>query len=155
VAIYEPIDNAAMAHLIATLQGISVATGYNFDIKATSVTEELQEVLLVAQSELPFILLQLGDGTRKWVEKPDGIRDDLVVDMVARLDEPNPLERRAQALRFAADLERALNVDPSRGGIMFDTVLNRPRLMFGITDDPTVIIQNQITMPVYRTYGAP
>jgi hypothetical protein len=154
-AIYEPIVNGAIDNLIETIQGISIAGGYNFDIKADSVTEKLQEVLLVPETELPFVLLQMSDGTRKWVEKPDGIRDDIVIDLVARLVEPDPLMRRTQGLRFASDLERALYVDPSRGGVMFDTTLDPPRLMYGITDDPNIILQHRITMPVYRTYGAP
>lgn len=155
MTLVDPIESRIIDHLLTTLRGWSTASGYQFDLKAESVTEELTEILLVPDTELPFVLLQTGGGPRRWVEKPDGIRDDIAVDVVARIEVPEATERRAQGLRFAADLERLLNVDPSRGGLAFDTSLDRPRLMYGIGKDPTVILQHRITMPLYRTYGDP
>lgn len=151
----DPIESRAIDHLLATLQAWSIADGYRFDVKPSSVTEVLTEILLVPETELPFVLLQPSGGNRRWVEKPDGIRDDVAVDLIARLAVFDPTQRRAQGLRFAADLEQLLAVDPSRGGLMFDTTLDRPRLMYGIGEDPTVILQHRITMPLYRTYAQP
>jgi hypothetical protein len=154
----EPVDYRVLADLATTLQTISQANNCWFDVKPTSVSLEPQEVILVPDTEVPFVLVvPAPDGRRRWWPAYQ-LEDDIAAVILARIDvtsvdEPGAKLKAGQ--RIVADIERRLTVDISRGGLCVDTRLQKPRILYGLGNDPIVLVEQLVLMRRHRTYGQP
>ena len=163
----EPIDQQALVALQVRFQAIRIANGFFYEYKPSSVSVDPQELLLVPETELPFVLLTLQpEGTRRFMPA-NQVKDVLAFVAIARVDITDSQELGAKlkaGTRLAADMERAcvgelesgVPGDPSFGGLVADTRLTtRPRILYGLGSDPIVIVEQAIYMPLHRTYGQP
>lgn len=164
----EPIDQRVLLALQLRFQAIRIANGFFYEYKPSSVSLDPQELILVPDTELPFVLLTLQpDGGRRFFPA-NQMKDSLSLVAIARVDVPDAQVLGAKleaATRLAADIERAcvgeeftpgVPADPSFGGLVSDTrLLTRPRMLYGLGNDPIVIVEQAITMPLHRTYGQP
>lgn len=163
----EPIEQQALVALQVRLQAIRIVNGFFHEFKPSSVSLDPQELILVPDTELPFVLLTLQpEGTRRFFPA-NQVKDQLALVAIARVDVADPQEPGAKlkaGTRLAADLERACvgelvpgtPADPSFGGLVSDTRLTtRPRILYGLGNDPIVIVEQSIYMPLHRTYGQP
>lgn len=163
----EPIDQRALVALQVRFQAIRIANGFFYEYKPSSVSVEPQELLLVPDTELPFVLLTLQpEGTRRFMPA-DQVKDTLALVAIARVDVVDPQGPGAKlkaGTQLAADMERACvgelvpgqRGDSSFGGLVTDTrLLTRPRILYGLGNDPIVLVEQAIYMPLHRTYGQP
>lgn len=163
----EPIDQQALLALQVRFQAIRIANGFFYEYKPSSVSIDPQELLLVPDTELPFVLLTLQpEGARRFMPA-DQVRDTVAAVAIARVDVVDAQEPGAKlkaGTRLAADIERACvgelvpgqRGDSSFGGLVVDTrLLSRPRILYGLGNDPIVIVEQSIYLPLHRTYGQP
>lgn len=132
----EPREYRILANLAAAIAGASLEGGYYYALDDRAVRLDVEagmEELLAAGAPRPFVLIEVGD--EPWEYFADGeIRLELPVDVYwvhsgrppadALLGEPGPIELDYRAKvywRGCADVERAIAVDPGRGGDAVDT----------------------------------
>lgn len=159
-----PLELDLARRLQAALQGMTVAAGYTYIPKATSVSFDPHEILLVPETELPYYHVVFPDvtgGARRYFPA-DQLRESIPGIVIARVDVPDPHTPGAKleaAVTLAADLERALatrsDQAPWHGGAAQDCRLARPLHGYGLGADPIVIVRQPFVVTAHRGYGRP
>jgi len=158
-----PIELQLADRLLVALRAMSVAGGYFFEPKFSSVSTDPVEILLVAESELPYLHVVFPDvagGSRRFFPA-DQIKDGVPGMILARVDvgEDIPGAKLTAATQMSADLERALSIrndTPAwHGGLAVDCRLARPQHSYGLGRDTKVIVQQPFVVSLYRSYGEP
>ncbi len=154
----EPLDYRILQNLKTALVAISVAGGYYYDVAAGAVKLDPNadvEALIAPGGPRPLLLIEALPEDRQTVESPNGIRTTRKV-FVHAVQDSDPTDDDSFELvasRLRADIETAARLDPSRGGLAYDTVL--------VTQDPKtelsplVWIVTELSLVVYRTDGYP
>lgn len=153
----EPLDYQALAHLKTALQAITVAGGYYYDVDADGVKLDPNqdvEALLLPSGPRPLILIEALPERREHFPC-DEVKVTRPVNVHwAQLSTPtddNSFE--LVAARGKADIEKAVRVDPSRGGIAMDTLIVQQDTKHEFA--PLVWVVTEIELTLYRTNGAP
>ena len=116
------------------VQAISVAGGYNYTVPDASVVlDPTVNILTVQGADLPFVIVEATpDGSVKYYPSEQKL-EVLRLNLIARVDvdTSNPLARAEAWEKLAADFEKALVVDHTRGGNAVDTRLGVPAPFVG------------------------
>lgn len=151
---------AILANLTTTLRGMTIAGGYHWDVKASSVVNDPVVLETVSPTELPFFYVSFagGDGRRDY-QMNRILKERIAFIIVGRMPNANGLADDRKLETYAngvADLEKAIAVDISRGGHAIDTQLAQPdEPLVGIGQQNMVIVVQRLTVLTRRTYGKP
>lgn len=117
-------------NITTELATITKANGYNLDISL--VDEKLQEVMQVADKDLPALFVI--DGTEKKADKDvDGLECELNIIIIGYVKTDYADVTPSELLRkMIADVEKCLCADRSRGGIAFQTLLTEVKTDEGL-----------------------
>lgn len=166
----EPIEYRIVRDLQAALQAMHIAAGYFYSLPAVGVkfdpNVDVELLTDVSQGVRPFALIQVAPET--WAYSPASqlklrmpvtvhwLHDAHPAEDVA-IGEPMPPsdEDRIQLFfRGCADVERAVAVDISRGGLATDTRIVK-RTMNPEIDSQLVHAMVDLEILLHRTYGQP
>jgi hypothetical protein len=154
----EPIDYRIVKNLQAALLAISTTAGYHYDVAALAVKLDPNhdaESLIAPDGPRPFILLELGK--ERWEYFPAfqvRITVPVTVHWVSESVPTDDDSRMQTYLRGCADVERAIAVDISRGGLATDHRINGRTLDLAV-DGAQVWAMVETEVRINRTYGAP
>lgn len=156
----EAIEYQILLDLQTALRGISVVGGYNYDVLADAVsidpTDEASGLFLNSLAMQPYLIIEVAQNREITYFPAHQMREVIPIDIWAAKDaEPLvPASRLQTFQRLCADIEQALAVDVTRGGLATDTrVANKqPNYMVG---GQRVVVAVQTEIRLYRTYGAP
>lgn len=155
----QPLQLALVASLRDALLGMTRAAGYSWDVSSDRVVlDYINLVTAVGHCQAaPFFFLEpTREGDRQFLPGRR-VREDIVTTITARIDATGaqPGRQFTLGLQLAAELERALTRDLTRGGLAIDTRLRKPALFPepGATSQLVLVVQD-VVMPVVRPYGA-
>lgn len=155
----DPVEYQVIRNLQAALQAISVAGGYHFDVAATAVKLDPNqniEALVAPAGPRPFVLLDVTPPERWTYQPASQLRLALpltihwVSDSVPTSDE----SKMQTFFKGCADVEQAIAVDVTRGGLAVDTRIIRRALDPNI-DGSQVWALIETEVQLHRTYGKP
>jgi hypothetical protein len=159
-----PLELQLALDLQTALRAMRTADGYHYEPKPSSVSLDPEEILLVAETELPYFHIVFPDvsgGSRRFFPA-DQIRDGIPGMVLARVDVPDPQAPGAKltaAVSLCTDLERCMAPRADRaawhGGLAVDCRLARPLHGYGLGADPIVIVRQPFVVTTYRDYGQP
>lgn len=155
----DPIEYRVIRNLQAALQAISIAAGYHFDVQAVAVKLDPNvaiEALVAPDGPRPFILIDVAPERWGMVERPRGLRLVMPVtihwvsDSTPTVDE----SRQLVFLKGCADVEQAIALDITRGGLAFETRIVK-REIEKAPDGAEVWAMVDTELVVHRDYGSP
>jgi len=150
-------DGQILAAIAAKLRTMTVAGGYHYDVKATSVVTELVNILTIPETELPFFMVEpTPGGIRDW-QPANQIEVILPVLITGRvMANGTASDRKFQAgLNLLGDVERALTQDITLGGLLFDLRVQPAEPLVGLGNDNQVVVMPEVLCHCHRTYGVP
>ena len=157
----EPIEYRIVRNLQAALQGLTRAGGYHYDVPAVAVKLDpnhgVEELIGTpdAPGPRPFIVLEIVP--EKFEYFPTGdikLRMPFVVHWVSDSIPTDDESRLLTFYRGCADVEQAIAVDGSRGGLAADTRVGK-RTFDTAVDGAQVWAQIEIEILQHRTFGRP
>lgn len=157
-ALVEPLLYRAVVSLQAALNAIQVADDYfhSVDAEVAVKLDPSADVhdLLSLEGPVPFVILEPLEERRTWFEKPDGIKvtQPFLVHWCGESEADDDASRMRNYFRACADIERAVRVDPSRGGIVMETLFLNPRLT-DFQQGARYWAVCEVQLVFYRTHG--
>lgn len=154
----EPIEYRAILNLQATLQAISVAGGYHYDVVDAAVKLDPNvavESLINPAGTRPLILIEVNPG--RWEYQQAGalkVRLPLTVHWVSESTPTDDTSRMKTFFRGCADVEKAAAVDINRGGLASDTRVTKQTFDTAV-EGSRVWAQIEIDIWLHRQYGSP
>lgn len=154
-----PVALAILQSLQAALQAVAIAGGYNFDVKASSVVLDPQDLTAVASTETPFFVLADGKlRTEGGTSRPVAVKSYIDVSLCARVDAASADKdaKTIAAWTLYADIEKALLVDPQRGGLALYTYPdyeNQTAFYYGLPAQTFVLLEIPVRVALQRAYG--
>lgn len=154
-----PLTHDVLLNLQTTLQAISVAGGYHFDVDDDAVSldpDKHIELLTGSSLRAPFYIIEAPPGRRFDYHPANQLRQVLTVN-VTGAHEATPLQPQTKLLRYeqlCADVERAVAVDHTRGGLATDTRV-MDQQMGVIVGGQRVLAIIELEVRLYRTFGSP
>lgn len=156
----DPIEYTIVRHLQAALGAMTVAGGYHYAVAAVVVKLDPNhdvEALVPPDGPRPFVLIQLAP--ERWAyQKANriGLGLAVLIHWVGEATLTADESRMLTYFRGCADVERAIAVDISRGGLAVDTKITKRTCdeSPGNTGARVWAILD-VEIPLYRTYGAP
>jgi len=142
----------------AALQAMSVAGGYHWDVKPSSVVRDPVSLLTVAATETPFFVLGETEPMNRTFFPAMEMEDAILLRLYARVDAPGlEANRKDDAFEnLIADIEKALTVDITRGQNAIDTRLHQPEASAtGLPNQNMVLVMQPIEIRTHRQYGQP
>ncbi len=156
----EPREYQIVRNVQAALLSMTLAGGYHFSVQAAAVklNADVDVDALVGETALrPFLILEVFPET--WEYALHGVvalRLPLRVHWAHEIDEVTDEARMQMFFRGCADIERALAVDVSRGGLANDTrVISRQLHRRPDGDGAEVWAMVDLEIRTRRTYGQP
>lgn len=154
----EPIEWQVLKNLQAAVMAIAVASGYHHDMAGTAVKLDPNvdvESLLAPDGARPWACLELTP--EEWQYFP-AMQVRLVLPVtihwVGVCDQAVDDSRQLTYLRGCADIERAIAVDITRGGLVVDTrIVKRTLDARPAGSEVWALIDTQVIL--HRTYGQP
>ena len=154
----EPIEYRIVRNLQEALKTITEAGGYHYTVEGTAVKLDPNhevDALIASGGPRPFVLLAIGD--ERWDFFP-GLQIRLIIPVaiywVGDFD-PSLDESMLQTyFRGCADVERAIAIDVSRGGLAVDTRIVKRTLDRSI-DGTQVWALVDTEVWITRAYGQP
>ena len=147
----------AIEALQAALQAIS-GGNYHYPLSAaTQVTVDPgTQILSVQPGDLPIYVIETTPDTVKDYQPAGQLREIVRVNVHARQDvDPFDPSKKLEAMEnLKADIEVAVNVDLTLGGLVTDVRLLSPADFVGMGSAITIVTQ-PIELRLYRAYGAP
>ena len=157
----DPIALTVLENAASALRAIATGAGYHYTVKSTSVVLDPIEILLVSPTECPFLVVHFaGPGKREFMPALR-MKDELRLAVVGCVicDGPGGVvadPKMAAWANLAADIEKALTVDATRGGNAIDTRLDQPdEPMLGFGGQNRVIVVQPVRVILRRVYGQP
>lgn len=139
------------------VRGINGQSGYHVRLKPAAVRLEPVNLLLVHESLVPMVTLELSDAGQRDFYVGGHLEDRVVIALMARLNAPgNAYDRKTVAFtEFEADVERAFGGDPTLGGLATDCRLRQGLMMTADASSDLVLALILIDVDLAREYGAP
>lgn len=152
-----PRELAILQDLATTLRSMTVAGGYGWDVKASSVVLDPDNIFDVPETALPFFIVEPSDGGTRQFQPALQLYDIFLAVITARVDATgaDPSRRYTIGSQLAADLEKVLTVDLERSGLSADTRLRQPQIFTSMSGEQPVIVVQRVETRIYRTFGAP
>src|SRR6185295_3748108 len=126
----DPIEFRILQSLQTALRSISTGGGYHYTVTSASVKLDPNagiEAALRPSGPRPLILIEYAPDRWAWKEKPN--RVDLTMSVtihwIADSDATDDDSRVKTFLKGCADVEKAITVDPGRGGLAVWTEIKR------------------------------
>ena len=154
----EPIEFRIVQNLQAALQAIALGAGYHYDVHAVAVKldpNSAVEALTAPGGPRPLLLIEVKPGP--WQYSPASQVKRVLPMTVHWVSESTPTDdvsRMQTFFRGCADVEQAITVDLSRGGLAADTRIIRQNFDTAV-DGSQVWGQNEIEVHLHRTFGQP
>lgn len=157
MAVNDPRELQLLQSLQTALRAMTVAGGYLFTVKSTSVVLDADNIFDVSDTELPFFIVEPTDDGSRSFEPALQLEDEFVATITARYDAKgaDPDRRNSLGLRLAGEIEKALTVDIERDGLAADTRLRKPQIFTSLSGEQPVIVVQRVAMKLFRTYGDP
>lgn len=139
----------------ALVQGIDGRDGYHVRLKPGSVRLEPVNLLLVHESRVPMVTLELTDTGELSIHLGGHLEDRVVIALMARLNAPgNAYDRKTVAFaEFEADVERAFAADATLGGLATDMRVRQGLMMTADASSDLVLVLILIDVDLARDYG--
>lgn len=153
-----PVLLSIVLNMQAALQTITAANGYNYDIAATSVVLDPEPPLgEVPSSSTPFLRLGhlIEPVSRDFKSKPYALQDRwrIVVQGIVDCQGFAAGELVAARAQLEADVERALMVDPTRGGFALFTYPQQSTMDGPMPNEVRAYIDVPVEVLVQRRAG--
>lgn len=153
----EPLDYQILAHLKAALLAISVAGGYYYDVAPAAVKIDPAtdiDALMAPGGPRPVYGIEFGDDTKEYYPADEvKVARTFKVFAVHDSDPADDNDFMKVHIRLCAEVEKAVRVDPSRGGIALDTLITNTT--YNTTFAPKVWTEVDLAVTLYRTNGQP
>lgn len=154
----EPIEYQAILNLQQALQGISVAAGYHFTVTGTAVKLDPNEdidALVAPSGPRPFLILEIEPEAWQYLPALElRLTQAVRVHWIHDSDPTVDTSKLRTYLRGCADVEKAIAVDVTRGGLAVDTRIVR-RVPERAIDGGQVWAMVELEILLHRTYGVP
>lgn len=155
----ESIEYQVLLDVQSTLQGISVAGGYHFDVDADAVSLDPQdhmEIMRPTSGLTPFFVIEVSPNRTIEYFQADQIREIVPIDITcaASTEQTDRLDRIRVFERLCKDVETALAVDVTRGGLVGHHQIENKQMGIMVGSDRVFAIV-ETTVRLHRTYGAP
>lgn len=150
-----PILETVWNNLATAIRAISVAGGYHYDVDDEAVFTDAVNLMNIPQS--PAVMLGPSEGSGRSFLASMRVRDRVVFSVEAKVDADGlSTTRKLEAFsRFAADIERAVTRDITRGGYAVRTLVRPPIGPFmGFGAQQQVFFSVDIEIDLIRAYGA-
>jgi hypothetical protein len=152
-----PIEYQAIRNAQAALQAIAIASGYFFDVVDAAVKldpDQAAEALVRPDGSRPFILIEMRDEVWQY-DQANELRLTLPFTLHWVSDAPPAVDesRLEMFYQACADVEKALAVDISRGGVASDTRITKRRMDMPPGTRVWALIDAEIWLR--RQYGQP
>lgn len=154
----EPIDYQIVTNLQTALRAMSVGSGYHYTVTSTAVKLDPNqgiESLIAPGGPRPIVILEVPP--ESWTYFPASqvrIAMAVTVHWVSDSTPTDDASRLQTYLRGCADVERAIAVDTTRGGLAVDTRIVK-RTPEPVGDGSQVWASVDLEILVHRTYGQP
>lgn len=153
----DPIEFRIMQNLQSALKSISIAGGYHHDVDALAVKLDPNhdvESLIGTEAKRPFVILEYGAQGFDYLPASQVItRIPVTIHAVNDSDTTDDDSWMNTYLKLCADVEQAIAVDISRGGLAHETrILDR---LINRIEGREVWAMSRCEIRVHRTYGAP
>lgn len=161
----EPIEYRIVGNMQTALRAISIAGGYHHDVKEVAVRldadSQVEDLIakagpgdVVSTGPRPFIILEVNSFNPNFMPARQILnRMSFSVHMANDTDPKEDGARLKVFMRMCADIEQALDVDHTRGGLASDTKLTeRVRADY---EGQLVWAICRGEVRVHRTYGEP
>jgi hypothetical protein len=140
------------------LQAIDNSGAYHYPVNSpTQVSiDPTDNVLTVNGADLPFYVVEpTPDGSRTFYPAMQLV-SEFELNIHARKDseDGDPSSRVTTWENLAHDIEKALAVDVTLGGLVYDVRVGEPRPFVGVGSNIVVVV-NPVTVRLHRTYGEP
>jgi len=143
---------------IATrLKAMTVAGGYHWTVKATSVHLDPVNLLALPETEYPAMLAEISDNTRDFL--PANCLVDEFDVLITGIVAANGVEvdRKTKAgENFIGDIEKTVCVDITLSGLLFDLrVVKADPVLTGIGSQNKVVVMVIVRCSQHREHGLP
>ena len=143
--------------LQAALQAIS-GTNYHYPLSSLSqvTVDPGTQILAVNPGDLPIYVIETTPDSVKHYQPAGQLLEIMRVNVHGRqdVDPLDPSQKLAAMENMKADIEVAVNVDLTLGGLVTDMRLLPPAEFVGM-GSPITIVTQPIELRSYRAYGAP
>lgn len=155
-----PVILSIVLNMQTALQAITASAGYFNTIKPTSVVLDAVALMSVSPTELPYIVLghRVEPIERSFAtSRPVAIQDRWRITLEARIDQPGTGSARKLTVlsQLEADIEKALTVDPQRGGLALYTYVQQGTRYTGLPDQDMTYLEIPVEVLLQRAYGQP
>ena len=144
--------------LATAIRAMTVAGGYTYNVQATSVMLDPVNLETLSPAMLPAFYVHIDSPGERGFLSPMRVKDRLNFTVVARADATGLAFDRKHTTFAAlvADLEKALTVDITRGGLATDTKLGQPEApLMQLGNGNIVVVVQPVSVLTYRVYGQP
>lgn len=143
--------------IVAALRAISGAE-YHYPLQsAKQVSDDpTTQLLTVNAYDLPkYVVETTPEGTRDFYPGSHMV-EFMNLNVQGRYDvkDGDPTARATALENMAHDIEKALTVDVTLGGLVYDTRVMVPRGFVGLGSEIVILVQ-PVTVRIHRTYGEP
>ncbi len=154
-----PVLLAIVVNLQAALQAITAPTYFN-TVKPTSVVLDPVALDVVSTTELPFLVVGHRIeviGPRLYTSRPVSIKIRRRIVIEAVLDAPGTdfAHKLTAIQQLVADVETALTVDVTRGGLALDTRVEDETLYVGLATQSRCYVEIPVEVTFGRKHGQP
>ena len=156
----EPVGYRILLNLQETLEGISKSAGYHFTVAAGAVSVDpldAVEIIVGRATESPFFVIEAGVGGRPTYQPSNQLIEVLPanINAFANAEAQRDMVARVKTYeRLCADIEKAVVVDITRGGLAGDTRIVSKQM--NVTSGSLrVVAVVQLEMRLRRFYGSP
>ncbi len=153
----EPLEFQIVQNLQAALRLISVANGYHHDIEVLAVKLDPNhdvETLIGDQAHRPFLILALSpDAYEYFPAEQIRLRMPFIIHAVNDTDPTDDDAMLRMYWRLCADVEKAIAIDETRGGLATDTRILEREMHESEGQQVWAMLKGEIRE--HRTYGAP
>lgn len=154
----EPREYRIVRNLQAALAAMTVAGGYFYDASATVVKldpDHDAHALVQPGGPRPFLILDIGSEQWRYAQANEiKLVLPVTVHWVGESDPTVDEDRVRMFYRATADVETAVAVDISRGGLAADTRIVGRQLVETV-EGPQVWAQVSLEIHLHRQYGQP
>ena len=141
-----------------SLRAINAASGYYLTVQPESVKTEPADLLTAPGPNLPMFLVAASQRAPRIFHPSKRVRETVAVDITAAADvgdTTDPTAKLTACEQLAADMEKALALDITRGQIAMVTRVLDPQFWMNMGNQARVIVVQPVDIEVQRIYGQP
>lgn len=153
-----PFRERIIQNVATTLRTINGGTTYFNTVKTGSVVADPNvNIMNVPITELPYIIVEPTASGTRFYQPASLIKNLFQVLITARQDATGiDLDRKMKTWeRMYHDIETALLVDRTRGGIAYDTRIDEPAPAADVGPGQMTLLVVPVTIHYIRTFGRP